>query len=262
MVRDTRQIHISPAVSEAQEAIQAYVSARTVAVTIGDDNRLDIGSATCVQLGGRFFLATAAHNLVDGSEIRVFAPKAQARFPVIGRSHPPRNSTDPDVGWLELSPGIVQEGRLQFLSAAELHTDVPHRPLPLLVQGYPAAEANVVRKLPLRVELLSMGLGTDWLRTEPNGSLVLEYPPQSPEDTGLELPNPSGVSGGGVWLVSPFEPQQIWFAESFSLVGIVTAWSNSGKELFAAPIKPWLELIASDFPELSTALAEVRQGAG
>src|SRR5207249_4751223 len=80
--------------------------------------------------------------------------------------------------------------------------------------------------------------------------LVLEYPPQSSEDRGLELVHPRGMSGGGVWEFPRFESSLVWSPECAKLVAIIRSMVETRYRLFTEPAEDWLRLIADDFPVL------------
>jgi hypothetical protein len=80
----------------------------------------------------------------------------------------------------------------------------------------------------------------------------------NPEQGVKEMPSPSGMSGGGVW-VSPqqlTEASQIWDAGRFKLVGLTIEYWKSSAQVHAVKIAEALKLLANDKPELREALQE------
>ncbi len=87
-------------------------------------------------------------------------------------------------------------------------------------------------------------------------NLRVAYPPDSPEDVGLELVAPNGTDGGAVWTHPRFTDTLIWSPEQSRLVAIVVRWIESKGHLLAQPIEKWLELVARDLPETRTEIQE------
>lgn len=259
MAHDNRNIEYPPRAREANDALSDYISARTVALIISRDGVMEIGTGTCVHLGVRWLLATAGHNLWDNCEIEIIPRDIHERFGISGRSHPPRVADGIDVGWIELDQATVERARLVFLEQHDLEygwRSTAGRAF--FVQGYPAAEVEILQHEPLVLDLLSMGVLVMSLDPGPdNTELILEYPPASPEDTGLELPHPRGISGGGVWIPPSFSESAIWAPSRTKLVAVVRAWERPRGRLLSVPIERWLALVAEDFPELVPVVDEV-----
>jgi hypothetical protein len=251
---DERNLQYPPEVKEAMEAESAYLAARTAALLFfHSSGAVSIGSATCIQLGGHYFLATAAHLL----NTRDHAPRLQVspygnlrniEVTVISRSHPRATEYEHDVAWLQVAPEIAGSG-MTWLSMTDLlcyQRFDPYRAF--LVQGYPA---SMVTQAPHGLDLFSLGIGCISLPPDPgDDSLTLEYPPQSPEDVGMEWPPPPGLSdGGGVWRSSSFRESLIWVPET-PLVAIARSYDSKRVRLGTTPIEHWLSLVADDFPDL------------
>lgn len=129
--------------SAAIVTLQEYVSNRSVALLLGsDDGALDLGSGTCVKIGTRWLMATAAHN-VDGAEQQLEIVPAGDRG--AQRLHLLRmgKATAVDVAWLELDARECASSRLRFVALdqiAPLREEVAVHVC--LLQGYPAGSAE------------------------------------------------------------------------------------------------------------------------
>ncbi len=253
MARDSRTLPYPPGARECESALSSYVSARMVALIIRTGNVVDIGSATCITIADRYFLATAAHNLVEGAEIRIIPKSVASEFPILARSHPQSSKIDPDVAWIELDRAVVESGEMKFIGLGDLLCEARHDPKRVfLVQGYPAYEVKTLQRNPLELDLLSMGLITrSLIEDDESGYLVLEYPPQDPGDAGLELPSPKGMSGGGVWRFQTFSEARIWTPEGSKLLAVVATWSEARNRLSYVQVEHWLDRLVEDLPELS-----------
>jgi len=228
------------------------VSARTVGLLLWKDQCLDIGSGTCVSLTGHFLVATAAHNLANISKIELTPPHRNTTLPIFRASHPRPTPAPSDVGWIELSDNVAQASGLSFISLGDLEFGARHDPQrAFFVQGYPAQEIAKLSESRLDLALLSMGVGLISLDPGPASTeLVLEYPPDSDEDTGLELPHPGGMSGGGVWTVPQFDDKLVWTPSSTRLLALVRSWEKQSRRLSCVPIELWLRLVSEDFPDI------------
>lgn len=257
--RDLRHLCLPAGAAEANLAMVNYVSDRSVALVLDSGSRgFFIGSGTCVRLQDELLVATAAHNLDDLSvdaSIRLL-PRGIRGHPGLAfsaRSRRRTSPTDPDVAWIELRGDDLTNTGLRFLDLEALEPSQPQAELSgVFVQGFPAAEV-LVHSAP-DIDPFSLGLLTTRLpSTTPE--IVVEYPPQSPDDVGLELVPPNGVSGGGIWRFPRFEDSTVWSTERARLIGVTRSWSEQTGRLVAEPIQHWLALVASDFPELAPAIA-------
>lgn len=249
---DRRVLHLPPGAAEANETIITYVSDRSVTLILREpDGRVDIASGVAVMIGFHYLVATAAHNVEeidDDSQVRV-VPRGlfdHPSLPVLARSHSP---SEPDVAWLEIEAQPAMQTGLRFAGLDDLLCGQRHDPqVPFLVQGFPAAEVVVVDDA---INPFSLGLLTSSVESETGTNhLLLEYPPQSAYDRGLELVEPPGISGGGIWLYPRFDDSPIWSAERAKLVAIARSWSRANSRLRTEPIERWLELVARDFPDV------------
>lgn len=256
--RDTRNLPLPPGGREANDALINFTSDRSVAVLMRSDvGGTFVGSSTCVRIGNHFLLATAGHNLqgdtsADSLRLLPRGVRAHPGIPCIAKSQHRDLNKEADVAWIELEESVVADTGLRFLMIEDLLPAAPLvEPQAVFIQGFPAAELEVHTEAD--VDPLSLGLLTTRL---PSGTaeIVAEYPPNSPEDAGLELVAPHGVSGGGVWFVPRFEDHLIWSPEKVQLTGITRSWDRAKKILFAERIQEWLRLVATDFPDIEAAI--------
>ncbi len=254
-MRDERNLQRPFGSREAEDALSAYVSARTSAlVFFHASGAATLGSATNIQIGEHFFLATAAHliaNLDHNIELKVVPYGEPSReINVISQSHTGTTKYEHDVAWLLLEPEIADHSGLLWLNINDLLCGQRFDPnTAFLIHGYPASEAIV--RGPKFFDVLSLGVGCIPLPPDYGEDfLTLEYPPQSPEDIGLELPPTGGmVDGGGAWTIPSFS-SVIWTPSSTKLVGIGRSYDPVRARLSTTPIERWLSLVSHDFPEL------------
>lgn len=254
--KDQRPWNMPPEAKVSGPRFRDYSSDRSVAIIQqSDGSSPECGSATCVEIGMRWFLATAAHNIdhiVADEDLRLL-PRGERCHPgiaFIGRSHPRSVEYPHDVAWLEVDPTSARS--LGLLSVPLKQLAPKHRiPGAYFVQGYPSREveansAGGFDPLSLSVAVVSVK------PTSSNAALGLEYPPASEEDTGLQLVHPGGFSGGGVWTFNGLEVWPYINVERESLVGIVTEYVSGKQTLNVASIEAWLDLVYQDNPELKS----------
>jgi len=248
---DKRSLPVPPGGKEALDAMIEYVSERSVALIISSPGGVFVGSASCIQIGQVFLLATAAHNLddfPDASQIRLLprGVRASPGIPFLRRSHPRSEPHPHDVAWIEVQPEIVTRDGLQFVGLDDIAPGTQHSTdHPFFVQGFPAEELLVHSESDL--DLMSLGLGTMSVPVNSGDDLVVEYPPQSAADVGLELVPPDGISGGGIWTFPSFSDHIVWSPAQMRLVAINRSWQQSRGLLFAELIDHWLRLVWHDF---------------
>lgn len=199
-------------------------------------------------------MATAAHLINSRDQpprlqVSPYGASTTQEVNVISRSHPRDTEYEHDVAWLQVAPEVAEASGLTWLSIKDLLCGQRFDPFrAFLLQGYPA---STVTRGPNGFDLLSLGIGCISLPPDPgNDFLTLEYPPQSPEDVGIDWPPPQGLSdGGGVWSSPSFRESLIWVPET-PLVAIGRSYDPKRARLATTPIEYWLSLVAQDFPDL------------
>jgi hypothetical protein len=263
------------AIKAAMALSGSHVSDRSVALLIRESaDRLDVGSGACVQIDGRYFVATVKHNIQDDDgndlglsniEIRPRGEKWGEGLRVKGAGLSP----DLDLAWLELDRQSLPLPNLHFARAKEIACLRDADDLqPCFLQGYPSAvvegpaEAEG-RPLLQSDPLLTLSIAPNRRKGPPEfGTFAVEWPPHDGSLNAI-LPKPHGVSGGGVWLFSKLQDHDVWSPERSQLVGLACKWREQDKEEVVVRIELWLELVASQIPELrrevTTILQQIRR---
>ena len=194
--KDDRKAHLPPEGGIAGPLVRDYTSDRSVAIIqrpASPDPHF--GSATCIAVGDRWFLATAAHNidyLPDDNDIQLLprGERSHPGIPFVARSHPRPVPYRPDVAWLELDPAVASRGGLQAVPLSQL-SPVHSIPDAYFIQGYPSRE--VEQTAGGGFNPLSLCLGVVSVNpVDPTTAIGLEYPPNSSDDKGLQLVHPGG----------------------------------------------------------------------
>lgn len=244
-----------------------------------DSNEWGIFSGTLVEIEDRLFVATASHcvdDLTMPTRYWLLGDKPAFKadgVPQVLSSHGTANNR-PDVGLIELETdsfrahssksgiplsrikavGLGRDKRAALLIGSpgenvEQETKGAAQGFKAVVMGYTSLPINQ----------------SDWPTFNANPPLdqsidiLMHYPSGTADthrtDTGepVELPNPKGMSGGGLW-DQGFDTDELWSTDSAFLFGIQSAWFPDKRYVRAVQVAHWLDLVKSRFPELRDAI--------
>jgi hypothetical protein len=231
------------------------------------DHPVGIGSGTCVEIGGRHFVATAAHVVKDvkvlteiGIVSLLLEPNASYQTPrLIGSGF--RGGTDDDsvdVGWLEVEPKAVPDllkiWKRAFVTLDRFSVAPVLIPDNAYVLGTPwdMTKRTALNGRPFFV----IGAFPYLTRTRVknyDGSaahdLYLEYVSNENPASGRKLPKAPGMSGCGMWLINS-RSDALWTPEHARLVAVQRSW-REGEYLRGTLIRHWLEMMRDDIPALA-----------
>lgn len=257
------------------EALVRHLDERCVGlIGFQGDTPVEIGSGTCVTIGGRFFVATAAHVIEDYANADIFivhtrTPKpAEQRVPIIGRGLRGGKSVDPvDVAFLEISGESATTIGKTFVPLERLEPFCPDLPRDLaLVYGYPSEKIDPELLQQRKVRLQPLGYMTPTidpasLSRDRNFDVYLAYPAAGNQvTTGEELdklPAAPGISGGGIWAAHVNEPG-LWSPDKCKLIAIERSWLKY-EWVRGTQIQHWLDLVAAEIPELRSLIGPLLQ---
>ena len=249
-------------IQTAHEAVRLYLQQRSVSlVGFRDHEPHELGSATCIQIAGRFFLATAAHVILAyPNEQLLIVHGSVGPLPIINRGVRGGNENDvDDIAWLEVSKDTAARTGKTFIPLSHLHIGLAHDPdLWTLMYGFPSKLVNRTKLVQQELGVTPLVYSTGTIPSEswpagcnPDVDVVLNYPDTNNRlDDGREyqLPDPHGMSGGGFWFVTP-KTGLIWHPEAH-LFGIDRAWWPSRRYARGTQIQHWLNILGEDIPEL------------
>jgi hypothetical protein len=265
---------------ELDAAMQECV-ARTHGLLLRSENgHEEIASSVAVQIGSRFFLATAGHVAESEAEIEVIRKPSEPR--VSGFVRRCGINGEVDVGLLEVTQGQASVlGPFQGGAEVFCHLDLSAENH-VIVTGFPAADcASAGPKLKVSVPTATFAETiplADWPRNvvskpEPETDIFMRYPeegrlqtvtPESPFSTRKALVRPTappeGLSGGGIWLVAHREnrPSGLWYPSS-QLVGLQVAWYKGLRVLLGVSASKWLEFVRDHYPDLGDDIQRIIQ---
>ncbi len=82
--------------------------------------------------------------------------------------------------------------------------------------------------------------------------LFLHFAEKAVKDQNLvPMPNPGGLSGGGIWSVPLVKKNQVWSPHKYRLAGITTHFFEISRQIRGLRMHHWLKLLLVDHPELS-----------
>ncbi|HPH64525.1 MAG TPA: hypothetical protein PLF40_02230 [Kofleriaceae bacterium] len=244
--------------------VLAYLQRISVALVGMENGRPHaIGSGTCIEIGGRFFVATAEHVISPYSNENLLIVSRLERQDwtprILGRGE----DSTLDVGWLELDADVVGEMDRYFIPISKLRSFCHHVGQDIaVVHGFPRQFVDVDdAKMLLAVQPLCYGSTT--LDTADMPELIVSrdiYLPFPNEDITKSDGSPAppvaapGMSGGGIWSVN-VNADGVWSTESCRLIGIEHSWLRF-KWVKGTQIQHWLQLLVRDLPELSPYISE------
>jgi hypothetical protein len=249
---------------QASAAVRLFLKQRSVSlVGFRNSEPCEIGSATCIQIAGRNFLATAAHVILPyPDEQLLIVHQGVGPLPIMNRGTRGGSTNDTDdVAWLEVSADTAARIEKTFIPLSHLHISLTHDPeLWTLMYGFPSKliDKTKLAQQELGVTPLAYSTGTiapeNWPSDcDPSSDVVLNYPDKNNRlENGREyqLPDPHGMSGGGFWFVTP-KTGSIWHPEAH-LFGIDRAWWPHRRFARGTQVRRWLNVLGEDIPELAT----------
>lgn len=260
-------------VREAAVGTVEHLYQRSIGIAIIRDNEwIDLGSGTGVRIGSRTFVATAAHVIepYDDDEIwliRSEEPSSEPT-PIVASSLVGGGTHDLlDLAYLELDIEPKDIGKV-LIGIDELMTGICHLPGGLVIlNGYPHANIDPEKAKQKELSAQSMSYHVRSIDPEEWPDEVISWPHYARRDVNIladypsegnvlvdgkpfVLPDPEGMSGGGIWTLY-FPEGAVWSPTQSRLVGIITEWDPSGRWVMGNQIQHWLQLVADDYPDIA-----------
>lgn len=254
---------------------------------IDDTGETKVGTAVAIQLGDRFFLATAAHLVENARGIKALV-REQVSFDVsdfVAKHY----DNQFDVGLLEISSS--DSHCFEFLPQNKIcETIEEEQKLRIMVVGFPGQFCKSAKPINLTAENLfrvvrvrceSITFNTHLLpRSEwPSDGLpdehgmykqlidgcdmIIDYQPEhkirpfTPKTTGIVNPpvecsslDPRGISGGGIWLAQTAENKEGIIHSDTRLIGLQLGWHQTKNWLRGIRVGAWLDLVRDKYPDL------------
>lgn len=258
---------------KAVNALHAYVFKHLFGLLLFSNGRVDVGSGVGIQVGSRFFVATAGHNLcgfADESIALVHLDRLSSERFSFETRWPPSSARDvqPDIGFLELPASVALQSDKRFLSIDEIRPGFSHWGGNVLLVGYPSE--SVPRALVERglFRLEAMAFTTSKVEPyeyalDPTLDIGLEYRDSAlvaRDGSQMPTPKPHGLSGAGVWSFPPPRKSGVWSPSDSMLLGIQRSWLQHSHIVVCTQVQHWLRLIAEKCPDLASAIAEAQHG--
>lgn len=223
-----------------------------------------IGSATCVAIGDRLFLATAAHNFKGAdtsNRFIVFSANRPSSSPLTVTQYDYEHGLrdgDHDIAWLELDTESARNSDLSGVTLESIDAvPVLENPGNYVATGFPSefsratevnhGQVNIV--VPFLVYVTNVS--TDYRSRA--GDIAFDYGRTGINQMGKEneMARPYGMSGGGMWYSPPVKQDTIiWSPERMQLIGITRVYDRSRDELRGVPIRQWFQLLYNDLPDI------------
>jgi hypothetical protein len=256
--------------------LKAFLYQQSVAFFSSEkEGEISLASGTLVSIGDRLFIATASHTVLESPSVETWVLSNEPQHstaphaPILNRGKYPKD--DPDVGFLELGANAAVEYlKKEACPIERLAVRGIGRPLrSVLLVGNPGElvkqkehiEPSSPRPglalVPLIIAYYTVPLmESEWpIVGNPDSSkdIFLDYPktPGQQMETGeaMLLPNPKGMSGGGLW-GQGFETDEVWSNASARLIGIQSSWHSGLRYARCVQIIHWLRLIYAHYEDL------------
>jgi hypothetical protein len=185
------------------EALAKWASNRSVALLLTPElGSLYVASAIPIEICGRYFLATAAHNL----------------------------------------NGISRREQIRALPAGRRFER------PLYIVEWNSSTAPSAERVDVGLATSSVPPDSSSLPFQEGIDLLVQWPPPDLGEQEARLPEPAGVSGGGLWLLPLYAENPGWTFSDLRLVATIRAWRREARQLVTTRIEHWLKLLAEDRP--------------
>jgi hypothetical protein len=249
-------------------ALVRHLDRRAVAIAgFHDDKPSDLGSGTCITVGGRFFISTAAHVVQEFTNEELFVIHTRApsnvRVPILRRGARGGEADPEDVAFLELAAEEATKLGKDFVEVSRLLPGISELPKDnVLVYGYPTEMIDrvLLKEEKLRVQPIGYLSPTMPLASIRNArgplradyDLFFEYPERenilSTGEELLQLPAALGISGGGVWTTC-LDEDGVWAPSKCRMIAIERSWPEY-EWCRCTQIQHWLDLVRTEIPEL------------
>jgi hypothetical protein len=253
----------------ARNANKTYFRNRSAGILLdlGRDGTF-IGSATCIAIGDRLFLATAAHNFegaATADRFTVFSAHRPSTSPLAiiqyNYEHGLQDG-EHDIAWLEIDSESARNSDLLGVALESIDV-VPAlvNPGNYVATGFPselkkATETNT-GQVDFVVPLLAYITNAITGDSSRVGDIVFNYGQTAINQMGQEneMAKPHGMSGGGMWYSSPVtQDTVIWSPERMKLIGITRDYVRNRDELRGVPIRHWFQLLYNDLPDIRASI--------
>jgi hypothetical protein len=230
-----------------------------------------------VEIAGRYFVATCAHNVTGVASLREIGVIPLQKAGLTGTQTPrligsgSRGGGDydaVDIGWLEIEPRaiprMVSEWDRIFVTLDRFRLAPVQTDSPAYVFGAPweYKQDSEVGGLPFhRIGALPYLTRTVDVKDgrAPERSLFVEYKGEMKTAEGTKpLPNAHGLSGSGLWVVNP-QRAAIWTPDLAQFAAIQHAWAR-GEHLSGTLVREWLQMLREDIPDVSSAIDPLLDG--
>ena len=242
--------------------VNQFVLERTVVIAAYDADRLvDHCTGMLLRVGDEIVVITAAHMIkrFRPDQIQIIATSELSNIKCRPKFHRVKGGDHRslvDVGYLTLSQSTASlleaNSFLTFdqleVYPAEIESDL------VLLFGMPTDDRVGPRHVCYKSFsfFTSTAIGQTSQQTVlPDVLFPIDYPEQvfdSFSNRLQKVPDPHGMSGGGVWRAK-FKDTLVWSSKDIRLVGILTEFHSGPQLIKANRIEPLLRLLARDFSE-------------
>ena len=234
------------------------------------------GSAVCVEIANRLFLATAAHNfarLAERPNWCAFSANRSSnhRLTILNANCAVgRRDDEPDVAWLEIDRESAGNSDLVGTNLEDLllYPELYHGDK-YLATGFPAGlkrvadpDQNGHRDIAIPFGIYFTTVVTAAEAEAAGGLVLLDYQRAGVDVNGKTVEvEPHGMSGGGVWYSREDAALgKVWAPRKLKLLGLSREYFRQRHRLTAEPMHIWLTILRDDLADLRPVIDPLLHG--
>ncbi len=236
-----------------------------------DIDKCRVGSGSLIQIESHYFVATAAHNLRPHTDEHTYIgfskEHSSEQLPFIRRWPQP---TDPepniDLGFIEISPDRARElSEKTFLPLSRIRPFVNFWQNRVFLCGFPSEYVPAGLAQKNTFNLNGMGYLTETIdpksvnkdAKDVSRDIFIDYDEMSvlvDQQDQFKMPEPYGISGGGLWALPKLPKGRLWSPNGTVLIGIERSWLERSRIAICTQMQFWLRLIAQEYSDLTSCI--------
>lgn len=265
--------------SPESRALDAQAKRYTVRIADATDLKAG-GSAVPIQMGNRYFLATAGHVIRECPELVIVSETPGLGHRDFVASH---LDIQKDIGLLELSAASALSLGIDFLPSTSIRAGFKlDETTPLVISGFPGGSAEVVQghtitkiiftafvfhveplippyKKELKIEDADTCIFCRFREKIYIGSVDPNMCEGAENVREEKFPDVAGISGCGVWRANVDMRSGIW-EPSLELLAIEISWFEEKGWIRSRRIDDFLSLVEANYSDLIEVVNSVRRG--
>ena len=236
-----------------------------------DIGKCQIGSGSLIKIKSHYFVATAAHNLRPHTDEHTYIgfskEHSTEQLPFIRRWPQPTDpEPDIDLGFIEISPDrAIDLSEKTFLPLSRISPFINCWENRVFLCGFPSEYIPVDLAQKNTFNLNGMGYLTETINPKSlnkdakdvSRDIFIDYDEVGvliDQQEQFKMPQPYGISGGGLWALPILPHGNLWSPEGTVLIGIERSWLKEYRIAVCTQMQFWLRLIAEKYSDLTSGI--------